>query len=364
MIRPVFYDDFTCIADKCDFTCCQEWKIGVDDATAAKWKKANPPKNHKTRRKNLEQFTQYKDGQRVIALEKHVCPFLSEQKLCSLVCQFGDSILPETCQVFPREIHKFEDRTEAVLMPCCPEAIDLLNQAEGFELTEQVSASDRLVSIRQELMKLLARDTVSSSIGILAGYYILQELFSKDTISIEEAFSYGDEIIHIIKEMSFEPGEHFVECNELFLDLTDNYRRQEIYGDYLNPLVELAERISGLSEPDEYSEAFLQKWLEHEKLIHKLLVQEIFADLINADSELEDALIRYQWIAMEYALLKHLSFLHYSLKQELDYKSIRDCIVLASRMMGYEQEDIYEYMENSFEEMIWDWGYMALLIGK
>ena len=26
-IKPNYYDRFTCIADKCTFTCCQEWKI-------------------------------------------------------------------------------------------------------------------------------------------------------------------------------------------------------------------------------------------------------------------------------------------------------------------------------------------------
>ena len=25
---------------------------------------------------------------------------------------------------------------------------------------------------------------------------------------------------------------------------------------------------------------------------------------------------------------------------------------------------IYEYLENSFESLLWDWGYFALIIGK
>lgn len=38
-IRPDYYDKFTCIADQCSITCCQEWKIGVDADTNRKWKK-------------------------------------------------------------------------------------------------------------------------------------------------------------------------------------------------------------------------------------------------------------------------------------------------------------------------------------
>ena len=30
-MKPDYYEDFTCIADRCSFTCCREWKIGVDD---------------------------------------------------------------------------------------------------------------------------------------------------------------------------------------------------------------------------------------------------------------------------------------------------------------------------------------------
>ena len=29
-MKPDYYEYFTCIADRCSFTCCREWKIGVD----------------------------------------------------------------------------------------------------------------------------------------------------------------------------------------------------------------------------------------------------------------------------------------------------------------------------------------------
>jgi len=37
-------------------------------------------------------------------------------------------------------------------------------------------------------------------------------------------------------------------------------------------------------------------------------------------------------------------------------------MAVISRMTGYEDEDIREYLENSFAELIWDWGYFALII--
>ena len=47
-----------------------------------------------------------------------------------------------------------------------------------------------------------------------------------------------------------------------------------------------------------------------------------------------------------------------------DYETIRQHIVILSHMTGYENDDIYEYLENSFEAPIWDWGYFALIVGK
>ena len=44
-IRSDYYDKFTCIADQCSITCCQEWKIGVDADTNRKWKKIFPPED-------------------------------------------------------------------------------------------------------------------------------------------------------------------------------------------------------------------------------------------------------------------------------------------------------------------------------
>ena len=51
-------------------------------------------------------------------------------------------------------------------------------------------------------------------------------------------------------------------------------------------------------------------------------------------------------------------------KSELRYTTVRDYIVIISRMTGYDQEDIEEYFENCFESVIWEWGYIALLTGK
>lgn len=77
-IRPDFYENFTCTADKCPITCCQEWKIAVDPETARKWKTVVPPETVTEQKKNLSAYITKKDGELVIGLDKeHRCPFLA-----------------------------------------------------------------------------------------------------------------------------------------------------------------------------------------------------------------------------------------------------------------------------------------------
>lgn len=47
----------------------------------------------------------------------------------------------------------------------------------------------------------------------------------------------------------------------------------------------------------------------------------------------------------------------------IPYEIVRDYLVIITRMTGYEEEDIYEYLENSFESLQWEWGYFALIVG-
>lgn len=363
MVRPNYYDQFKCIADKCSFTCCQEWKIAVDDSTASKWKKTPPPANVATRRKNLEQFTQYKDGQRVVSMEKHICPFLDANKLCKLVCEYGDEILSETCRVFPREIHEFEGRVEATLMPCCPEVVDLLNSEENLKLVDEstiqvADTEEKLYQIRKEMISALNNQNECCSDTLKALFYILTEMYSKEEISVKEAFGSLPEIIKLIKNIKVDQEEHLIESNELFLDLVENYRKQGIYNRFLDSLVEKAENLT----EGEYDSQFINYLTEYEPLLHKYLAEEVYSDILNSDSEMEDMLIRLEWIGMEYTLIRHMCYLHYLNSNQLSYENIRDYLVLASRIMGYEQDDIYEYMENCFEDMIWEWGYFALIV--
>ena len=127
---PDYYDKFTCIADQCGITCCQEWKIGVDADTNRKWKKIFPPEDVLPQKKNLSAYTTKKRRRTGDRTDRRTqMSFLNENKLCKLVTAYGDNVLSETCAVF-REVHRFKTHEEETLMPCCPAVIDLLRKKD------------------------------------------------------------------------------------------------------------------------------------------------------------------------------------------------------------------------------------------
>lgn len=49
-------------------------------------------------------------------------------------------------------------------------------------------------------------------------------------------------------------------------------------------------------------------------------------------------------------------------KGGITYEKLRKSVCVVFRMMGYADDDILEYMENCFEDVIWPWEYYSLLV--
>lgn len=375
-IRPDYYEKFTCIAGRCPITCCQEWKIAVDADTNRKWKKILPPEDMADKKKNLSAYTIQKDGMQVIGLnENHRCPFLADNKLCRLVSTYGDKVLSETCTVFPREVHAFQTHEEETLMPCCPAVLDLWKEEEIHFPEVHVPRKTNMIlfQIRKKIIASFQNSKKSVEDSLLENFYVLLELL-KDSISKERILDYFSEdtllqLQEAIDEVELPVFDTIVECNELLLDLAVNYRKEGLYQKYLNPVADLAEHLFERYETEEILEKwmlFQRKLLPHQKLLHNFLANEVFSDLLVPDGNLKQMVIKMQWITMEYTAIRQSLFLKWLNDgcQELSYETVRDYVVVITRMMGYDEEDICEYLTNSFEALIWDWGYLALIVGK
>ena len=372
-VRPDYYEKFQCIADRCTITCCQEWKIGVDNETNRKWKKLLPPDTVVDKKKNLSAYTVKKDGMRVIALdEKHRCPFLNEEKLCRLLCTYTDRVLSDTCTQFPREVHRFSTHEEETLMPCCPAVIDIWKDAKEIVFPKvDREYKDLLFAIREHMMELLEDSTQRLEDQLKQGFYILLELNKQDSLTMQlvnEYFS-GESVAQLreaIAQIPMDELDSMDECNELLQDLAFNYQKEGLYKKYLDPILLQAEKLSETYAADTMCEdlqLFDKQFRQWQPLLRKFLLNEFYSDLLVPDGDLESMIVSMQWIGMEYAVIRHSVFLKWMERKQFTYEELRDYMVVITRMTGYEQEDIVEYLQNSFESLVWDWGYFALVTG-
>ena len=112
-------------------------------------------------------------------------------------------------------------------------------------------------------------------------------------------------------------------------------------------MITLAEQISEEYDQLEMAEkwaAFQKQLSQYEPLFRKFLANEFFSDLVMPEGSMEQMVIQMQWIAMEYTTIRQSLFLKWMLDGcgELAYETVRDYMVVITRMTGYEEEDIVE----------------------
>lgn len=148
VLKPVYYDDFNCIANKCIDSCCVEWRVHIDKKSYKKYKKVTGEFSKKinesiTRNRSANTDLQY--GK--MKLNNNRCKMLNEDNLCNLYITLGENYLCNTCKMYPREIKKYGDVYERNLSMSCPEvARYIINMKEQFSFNmeeENLSELDK-----------------------------------------------------------------------------------------------------------------------------------------------------------------------------------------------------------------------------
>lgn len=131
MIRPWFYDKFTCIADRCTDNCCMGWEIDIDQPAMERFSKVSGEFGERLRGAVREQ-----DGQHSFALAAgDRCALLREDGLCELILHCGEGILCDICALHPRFFNNSGEVREGGLGLCCEEVCRLLfSDKEPFRL--------------------------------------------------------------------------------------------------------------------------------------------------------------------------------------------------------------------------------------
>ena len=133
--KPKYYDRFSCIAARCPDSCCKEWSVDVDGATAAFYRSLPGSLGDR-----LRQVLQDTDDGFQIAIVDGRCPMWRQDGLCRIQAELGHDALCKVCREFPRLRHDYGDFMELGLELSCPEAARLiLSDGRREWITETVA---------------------------------------------------------------------------------------------------------------------------------------------------------------------------------------------------------------------------------
>ena len=145
-LRIDAFDNFECIGNLCDDTCCKDWLISIDQPTYFKYKKETNEEFKEMFEKGVSRLRcASKSSYAIMNLnEKKECFFLDENKLCSVYKLLGPEKMCITCKVYPRLDFDVYGVRHKSLTISCPEAcrkILFRKDPIEFNLSETVSES-------------------------------------------------------------------------------------------------------------------------------------------------------------------------------------------------------------------------------
>ncbi len=152
LLRPRFYDDFICIADRCTDNCCIGWEIDIDPVSLKRFDAVGGEFGERLRAAihrggDVCTFA-FGEGER--------CALLREDGLCELILHEGEDSLCDICALHPRFFGWYNDCKEAGLGLCCEEVCRLLF-ADRSPLTfvEDIISEESEENCSEELLEYL-----------------------------------------------------------------------------------------------------------------------------------------------------------------------------------------------------------------
>lgn len=171
--KPNYYDAFQCIADRCPDSCCKEWEVQVDAATAHGYRALTGELGER-----LREVLYDEDDETYIRIEQGRCPMWRADGLCRIQAELGEESLCKTCREFPRLTHDFGDFVEYGLELSCPEAARiLLSTPEVTRICTQVS-EETTAEYDREAMQILKQTRERACTLIADTSYRVAEMLS------------------------------------------------------------------------------------------------------------------------------------------------------------------------------------------
>lgn len=117
---PNYYHKFKCISQRCAHNCCIGWEIDIDEDTMELYNNLNTPMGEKIRESIEGEIPHF------ILQEGEKCPFLNDDGLCNIICEYGEDALCDICYLHPRFKNFYFSFEETGLGLCCEEAARII----------------------------------------------------------------------------------------------------------------------------------------------------------------------------------------------------------------------------------------------
>lgn len=368
------YDKFKCTADKCKFTCCRGWDVNVDTKTYNKWREKD---NFNYLLDNVRFIKSHGENTYLIKKEtKGDCPFLSNEGLCNIVIDHGDEYLSLTCRSFPRIENDFEDVKELTLSCSCPEVVNIISDMKEkncIEFNESLSYIEDLgcLKIRECLVNILQKEDISIENKLIFSYDMLINILDSDDLTYEDLIDLLDNYKstnYIKKELNNykdyenkDTRQYLKEINSLFIDIIENYRNVPIFEEALKDIYKFTKETN-IEKIVKDWKGFKDLFKEYDNLIENCIVSKVLSNCVSDD--LEEMIISFEMIILEYLLIRHAVFLRYcsNVKKENNIQDVKDYIVIFSRIIGNNSEAVIEFLLDTFESEILEFDYISSLI--
>lgn len=151
-IYPDYYENFKCIAEKCNHSCCIGWEIDIDEESLELYKSAKGDFG-----KRLRENISFEGTPHFKLKENDRCPFLNGKNLCDIYTELGEHRLCQICSDHPRFYNQLPDRIEAGLGLCCEEAARLIiTKKEPAVLIGEYEGEDLIITLRDKALSIIS----------------------------------------------------------------------------------------------------------------------------------------------------------------------------------------------------------------
>lgn len=290
VLKPIFYDDFRCLADKCSYTCCQDWTIVIDEKTYETYKRMNYT--------NILENIEVREGKPVIKFnEKNQCPMMNERGLCSLVVKYGDKILSHVCTEFPRIYKIRNDIYEKSLSNGCPAVLNFLNKQNKsleFQMDEIDVEEYKYENVemdfeyRNAIIDVLQMQS-GKILSRVATLYVLLSGYDEEKMSKILNSDYIEEYIKEFEKMDVNFGVKNNAYLYLFEAINAMFKHRNTYKKHIGTIDDSMKRCNGIIDENEWN-CFMQYLDGKRTFFENYLVNEVYTNFDKYE-QLENSVI-------------------------------------------------------------------------